>query len=154
MTVESDGKIQDAYELAKERYAALGVDSDTALGALAQIPISLHCWQGDDVSGFESPDAVLDGGIAVTGNYPGAARTPAQLRQDLDQAYSLIPGTHRLNLHAIYAETGGVKVDRDELRPEHFATWVDWARENSHGLDFNPTCFSHPLAADGFTLAS
>ena len=154
MTAEPDEKIEDAYNLAKERYAALGIDTAAALETLAQIPISLHCWQGDDVSGFESPDAVLDGGIAVTGNYPGAARTPRQLRQDLDQAYNLIPGTHRLNLHAIYAETGGVKIDRDALGPEHFATWVDWARENDHGLDFNPTYFSHPLAADGFTLAS
>ena len=154
MMSKTDGKIQQAYVLAKERYAALGVDTAAALETLAKIPISLHCWQGDDVSGFESPDAVLDGGIAVTGNYPGKARTPDQLREDLDKTYSLIPGTHRLNLHAIYAETGGVKVDRDALEPGYFAAWVDWARANGHGLDFNPTFFSHPLAADGFTLAS
>jgi L-rhamnose isomerase len=146
--------IQNAYVLAKERYAALGVDTDQALEALAQIPISLHCWQGDDVTGFEAPDAELGGGLAVTGNYLGKARNAAELRQDLDKAYSLIPGTHRLNLHAIYAETGGQRVERNELRPEHFSAWVDWAKENDHGIDFNPTCFSHPMAASGFTLSS
>jgi len=112
-----------------------------------------HCWQGDDVGGFESPDAELSGGIAATGNYPGKARTADELRSDLDLAYSLIPGRHRLNLHAIYAETGGVRVERDALQPEHFANWVAWAREKGHGLDFNPTFFSHPKADDGFTLA-
>jgi L-rhamnose isomerase len=150
----SDQQIRNAYTLAQERYALLGVDADTALARLAQIPVSLHCWQGDDVAGFENPDAALGGGIAVTGNYPGKARNAFELRQDLDQAYSLIPGTHRLNLHAIYAETGGRRVERNELQPEHFASWVDWAKENDHGLDFNPTCFSHPLADNGFTLAS
>jgi L-rhamnose isomerase len=114
----------------------------------------LHCWQGDDVAGFESPDAELGGGIAATGNYPGKARNAQELRRDLDKAYSLIPGTHRLNLHAIYAETGGKRVDRNELLPEHFTNWLDWARENNHGIDFNPTFFSHPKANDGFTLAS
>ncbi len=132
----------------------MGVDTEQALAALARIPISLHCWQGDDVAGFESPDAELGGGIAATGNYPGKARNAAELRQDLDVAYGLIPGTHRLNLHAIYAETGGKKVERTDLQPEHFANWVDWAREKNHGIDFNPTFFSHPLADDGFTLAS
>ena len=131
----------------------LGVETGRALDVLAQIPISLHCWQGDDVSGFESPDAELGGGLAATGNYPGKARNADELRSDLDKAYSLIPGTHRLNLHAIYAETGSQKVERNELRPEHFANWVDWARENGHGIDFNPTCFSHPLAESGFTLS-
>jgi L-rhamnose isomerase len=150
----TDKELQETYRLAKERYAALGVDTDAALTQLAQIPISLHCWQGDDVAGFENPDGELGGGIAATGNYPGKARNADELRRDLDEAYSLIPGTHRLNLHAIYAETGGRQVPRNELQPEHFAGWVDWARANDHGIDFNPTCFSHPLADDGFTLAS
>jgi L-rhamnose isomerase len=147
-------QINDAYRLARERYALLDVDTDQALETLARIPISLHCWQGDDVTGFESSEAALGGGLAVTGNYPGKARTPAELRQDLDMAYRLVPGRHRLNLHAIYAETGGRKVPRNELRPEHFSGWVDWARANGHGLDFNPTFFAHPLAESGFTLAS
>jgi L-rhamnose isomerase len=150
----TDKQIQDAYAMAKERYAMLGVDTDQALDTLARIPISLHCWQGDDVGGFESPDAELGGGLAATGNYPGEARNADELRSDLDKAYSLIPGTHRLNLHAIYAETGGQKVERNELRPEHFSRWIDWAKANNHGIDFNPTCFSHPKADDGFTLAS
>jgi L-rhamnose isomerase len=131
-----------------------GVDSDKAIETLVQIPISLHCWQGDDVGGFESPDAELGGGLAATGNYPGKARNADELRSDLDKAYSLIPGTHRLNLHSIYAETGGQKVERNELGPEHFSRWIDWAKANNHGIDFNPTCFSHPKADDGFTLAS
>ncbi len=144
--------IEQAYALAKERYAALGVDTEAALQKLAQIPISLHCWQGDDVAGFEDPDRGLSGGIMTTGNYPGKARSADELRQDLDKAYSLIPGTHRLNLHAIYLEADQ-KVPRNEIQPNHFAGWVDWAKANNHGLDFNPTCFSHPLADDGFTLA-
>lgn len=147
-------QIEDAYALARERYALLGVDTELALQRLTSVPISLHCWQGDDVAGFESSGGELGGGLAVTGNYPGKARNADELRQDLDQAYRLIPGRHRLNLHAIYAETGGRRVERNELQPEHFAAWVDWARANDHGLDFNPTCFSHPMAAGGFTLAS
>jgi L-rhamnose isomerase len=152
--------IRDAYTLAQERYALLGVDTAAALARLAQIPVSLHCWQGDDVAGFEDPAGELGGGIAATGNYPGKARNAAELRRDLDQAYRLIPGTHRLNLHAIYAETGDRPVPRNELQPEHFAGWLDWAKAHGeerprlHGIDFNPTCFSHPLADDGFTLAS
>ncbi|KPV52217.1 sugar isomerase [Kouleothrix aurantiaca] len=146
--------IQDAYTLAKERYAGLGVDTDQALATLDQISLSLHCWQGDDVAGFENPDAELSGGIAATGNYSGKARNADELRRDLDLAYRLIPGTHRLNLHAIYAETGDQKIVRNELQPEHFASWIDWAKANHHGLDFNPTCFSHPLSASGFTLSS
>ncbi len=145
--------IQAAYALARERYAALDVDTEAALARLAPLSLSLHCWQGDDVSGFENPGGTLGGGIAATGNYPGKARNADELRSDLDLAYRLIPGTHRLNLHAIYAETGDVKVPRNELGPQHFAAWLDWAKANSHGLDFNPTCFSHPLAADGYTLA-
>jgi L-rhamnose isomerase len=150
----TDKQIQDAYTLAKQRYAALGVDTDRALDTLARIPISLHCWQGDDVTGFEAADAELGGGLAVTGNYPGKARNASELRRDLDKAYSLIPGTHRLNLHAIYAETGGQRVERNDLRPKHFSAWIDWAKANDHGIDFNPTCFSHPMAESGFTLAS
>ena len=146
--------IRQAYEWAQERYAALGVSTEEAIDSLVSIPISLHCWQGDDVGGFEAPDVELSGGIATTGNYPGKARTADELRSDLDLAYSLIPGTHRLNLHAIYAETGGVKVERNALQPAHFSAWVDWAKDNDHGLDFNPTLFSHPKADDGFTLAS
>jgi L-rhamnose isomerase len=149
----SEAQIQSAYGLAKERYAALGVDTEKALAALAKVSISLHSWQGDDVGGFENPGGELTGGIAATGNYPGRARTADELRRDLDVVYSLLPGTHRLNLHAIYAETGGRKVERTDLRPEHFSAWLDWAKANRHGLDFNPTCFSHPKAADGFTLS-
>jgi L-rhamnose isomerase len=150
----SDKQIQQSYALARERYAALDVHTDQALDTLARIPISLHCWQGDDVTGFEASDAELGGGLAVTGNYPGRARNAAELRRDLDETYSLIPGTHRLNLHAIYAETGGQRVERNELQPEHFSAWIDWAKENGHGIDFNPTCFSHPMAEGGFTLSS
>lgn len=148
----STRQTEQAYTLAKERYAALGVDTEGALAQLSEIAISLHCWQGDDVGGFEDPDRGLSGGIMTTGNYPGKARTPDELRQDLDTTYSLIPGTHRLNLHAIYLETDK-KVPRSEIEPKHFATWVDWAKANHHGIDFNPTCFSHPLAEDGFTLS-
>jgi L-rhamnose isomerase len=150
----SDQRVEAAYALARERYAELAVDTDQALARLAGIPISLHCWQGDDVAGFENAGGELGGGLAVTGNYPGKARTADELRQDLDQTYRLIPGKHRLNLHAIYAETGGRRVERTDLRPEHFTRWVDWARANGHGLDFNPTCFGHPMAASGLTLAS
>jgi L-rhamnose isomerase len=146
-------QVQHAFEHARERYAALGVDVEQALARLAQVSISLHCWQGDDVGGFENPEGELTGGIAATGNYPGKARSADELRQDLDLAYRLIPGQHRLNLHAIYAETGGKQVARNELEPAHFAAWVDWARAKGHGLDFNPTCFSHSLSADGFTLS-
>jgi L-rhamnose isomerase len=150
----TDQHIQSAYALAKERYGLLGVDVDRALGRLASISLSLHCWQGDDVGGFEHSGEALGGGIAATGNYPGKARSADELRRDLDAAYRLIPGRHRLNLHAMYAETGGRKVERNQLRPEHFAAWTDWARANDHGVDFNPSCFSHPKANDGFTLAS
>ena len=142
-----------AYELAKERYAALGVDVDHSLKTLSQIPISLHCWQGDDVGGFENFGGTLTGGIMATGNHPGKARTPDELRADLEKTYSLIPGKHRLNLHAFYGEFGGKKVDRDAIEPKHFANWISWARKNGLGLDFNPTCFSHPKSADGFTLS-
>jgi L-rhamnose isomerase len=148
-----DFKIQTAFQHAQERYAGLGVEAANALEKLKQIPISLHCWQGDDVGGFESVGAELGGGLAVTGNYSGKARTPDELRDDLEKAYSLIPGKHRLNLHAFYGEFGGKKVNRDEIAPEHFDNWISWAKKNGLGLDFNPTCFSHPKAADGFTLS-
>jgi L-rhamnose isomerase len=150
----TDQHIQAAYGLAQERYGLLGVETERALEALAGVALSLHCWQGDDVGGFENSGEALGGGIAATGNYPGKARTPDELRRDLDKAYGLIPGRHHLNLHAMYAETGGRKVERNALQPEHFAAWLDWAQANGHGLDFNPSCFSHPLATDGFTLAS
>ena len=148
----SEKNIIQAYELAKERFALLGVDTDEALTRLSKIAISLHCWQGDDVAGFENPDQTLSGGIMATGNYPGKARSAAELRRDLDQAYNLIPGNHRLNLHAVYLESDTL-VPRNEIKPEHFAGWAAWAKENNHGIDFNPTLFSHPLADDGFTLA-
>jgi L-rhamnose isomerase len=150
----SDRQIENAFTLARDRYASLGVDSVRALDTLAKISLSLHCWQGDDVGGFEQSGEALSGGLAATGNYPGTARNGDELRSDLDMAYHLIPGSHRLNLHAMYAETGGQKVERNELRPEHFYAWIHWAMANQHGLDFNPTCFSHPKAASGMTLAS
>ncbi len=153
MTARRTRSLHAAFTLARERYAALGVDVDRALGTLATIPISLHCWQGDDVGGFENLGGPLGGGLAVTGNHPGKARTPDELRADLEMALSLIPGRHRLNLHAFYGEFGGRKVDRDEIAPEHFRNWIAWARANGLGLDFNPTCFSHPKAADGCTLS-
>jgi L-rhamnose isomerase len=151
-THPGDAEIERSYVHARDRYAALGVDTELALSRLAGIAISLHCWQGDDVGGFESTGESIGGGLAVTGNYPGRARTPDELRADLDKALSLIPGTHRLNLHASYAETGGKKVERNEVRPEHFAAWIDWAKAKRMGMDFNPTYFAHPKAADGFTL--
>lgn len=150
----TDQHIQEAYRLAQERYAMLGVDSNHAIDRLAQIQISLHCWQGDDLGGFETKPSSLGGGLATTGNYPGKARNADELRSDLDRAYGFIAGSHRLNLHSIYAETGGQIVERNELLPEHFSRWIDWARDRRHGIDFNPTCFSHPNAASGFTLAS
>ncbi|HSV74301.1 MAG TPA: L-rhamnose isomerase [Chthonomonadales bacterium] len=142
-----------AYMLARERYASLGVDTDRALETLSGVSISLHCWQGDDVSGFETAEGLTGGGIQATGNYPGKARTAEELRSDLDAACRLIPGKHRLNLHAIYAETGGRRVERDDLGPEHFAGWMDWAAGCGMGLDFNPSYFSHPLAESGLTLS-
>lgn len=154
MSNKNETQILKAYELAKEKYAAWGIDTDKALEKLAEIPVSMHCWQGDDVKGFENADGELTGGIQATGNYPGGARNAKELREDLDKALTFIPGTHRLNLHAIYAETDGVKVERDQIKPEHFKNWVEWAKEKGMGLDFNPTCFSHELSSDGFTLSS
>jgi L-rhamnose isomerase len=146
--------IDKAYELARARYTELGVNTDRALEQLRGVSVSLHCWQGDDVGGFENDQGLTGGGIQATGNYPGKARTADQLRTDLDMALSLIPGRHRLNLHAIYAETHGRPVERDQLGPEHFTAWIGWAKSRGLGLDFNGTFFSHPRAADGFTLSS
>lgn len=146
--------IEKTYALAQARYAELGVDTERALKVLSGVAVSLHCWQGDDVGGFENDLGITGGGIQATGNYPGKARNADELRADVDQALRLIPGRHRFNLHAIYAETGGGPVVRSELGPEHFAAWVDWAKERGLGLDFNGTFFSHPKADDGFTLSS
>ncbi len=145
--------VDQAYALARERYEAIGVDTDAALERLGAVPISLHCWQGDDVRGFEPSGGDLGGGLAATGNYPGRARTADELRADGSKALSLIPGRHRFALHAIYGDFGGRRVDRDEIRPEHFAAWIEWARSLGIGLDFNPTFFSHPRAADNLTLS-
>jgi L-rhamnose isomerase len=144
--------VERAYALAKERYAEFGVDTEEAMHVLAGTPISLHCWQGDDVGGFESA-ASLNGGIVATGNYPGKARNADELRADLEEVLSLLPGRHRLNLHAIYLETGGQRVERDQIETRYFQRWIDWARDRQIGMDFNPTFFSHPKAADGFTLS-
>ncbi len=142
------------YGAARGRFAEVGVDVDAAIQAALDTPISVHCWQADDVRGLEvHEDATDSGGIQATGDYPGAARTGDEIRQDFEKAASLLPGRLRFNLHAMYAETGGVRVDRDELEPEHFATWMDWCQDNGWGLDFNPTCFAHPMAADGLTLS-
>lgn len=146
-------RIEAAYALAKEAYAEFGINTDDVMEQLKNIPVSVHCWQGDDVSGFENPDGPLTGGIQATGNYPGKARTPQQLRADLEKAFSLIPGTKRLNLHALYLETDGEKVDRNQIEPKHFANWVAWAKEQKIGLDFNPTIFSHEKADSGLTLS-
>ena len=146
--------IEPAYTFAKEVYAEHGIDIDAAMKRLEKISISIHCWQGDDVGGFEKPDAELTGGgIQATGNYPGKARTISELRSDIEKALSLIPGSHRLNLHACYLDNGGAFVDRDEIKPGHFQSWIDWAKLNHLGMDFNPTYFSHKNAADGFTLS-
>ncbi len=142
------------YDTAKERYAKFGVDTEEAMKKLAEEPISIHCWQGDDVIGFENAGGTLSGGIQTTGNYPGKARTPAELMADFDKACSLIPGKKRINLHASYAIfEDGEKVDRDKLEPKHFKAWVDYAKKRNLGIDFNPTFFSHPLAANA-TLSS
>ena len=145
--------IEKAYEQAKQRYAELGVDTDEAMERLRSTAISLHCWQGDDVGGFESDEGLSGGGIMPTGTYPGKARTADELRADLEKALSLIPGRHRLNLHAMYGETKG-RVERNELTAEHFTAWIDWAKANGLGMDFNGTFFSHPKAESGFTLSS
>lgn len=148
----SDAQITKGYALAKERYARLGVNTDKVLRDISKVEISMHCWQGDDVGGFEAGGG-SGGGIMATGNYPGKARTADELRADFEKAMSLIPGRQRFALHAIYAETGGAKIDRDELEPRYFARWIDWAKKNKIGVDFNPTFFAHPLASENFTLS-
>lgn len=145
--------ISKAYELAKNSYNQIGINTDEVLDQLKAIKISLHCWQGDDVSGFLFKDTELSGGIQVTGNYPGKATTVAELRQDIEKALTYIPGKHKLSLHAIYADTDE-KIDLDQIEPRHFETWVNWAKQNGLGLDFNPTCFSHEKADSGFTISS
>ncbi|WP_027084735.1 L-rhamnose isomerase [Cohnella panacarvi] len=140
------------YDAAKAQYAKHGIDVEQVLAKLHAIKISMHCWQGDDVRGFLNRDQDLTGGISVTGNYPGAARTPEELRADLEKAFSLIPGKHKVNLHAIYADTDD-KVEIDRLEPKHYEKWVAWAKEQGLGLDFNPTCFSHEKSRDGLTLS-
>ena len=145
--------VKEGYEAAREMYKSMGVDTDRALEALRGIPVSMHCWQGDDVVGFDGAGA-LSGGIQTTGDYPGRARTPEELMADMNKALSLIPGKHRINLHASYAIfEKGQEVDRDRIEPKHFEKWVEFARERGMGIDFNPTCFSHPKAACG-TLSS
>jgi L-rhamnose isomerase len=145
----------NAYQIAQETYAAHGVDTEEVLRRLAATPISLHCWQGDDVGGFENAGTDLAGsGLAATGNYPGKARTPGELRQDLEKALSLIPGKHRLNLHACYAELGGSKKERSDYGIAEFRGWIDWAKSRGLGMDFNPSFFAHPKASSGFTLSS
>ncbi len=150
----SGESVAAAYALAKERYAAMGVDTDAAIERALALPVSLHCWQGDDVQGFEVQESTSGGGIMATGNFPGRARNGDELRQDLDTALKLLPGAHRLNLHAFYAETDGKRVDRDALEPAHFSRWMDWSKSQSVALDFNPTFFAHPKADDGFTLSN
>jgi len=151
---EKDSIVQ-SFKLAKQQYESIGVDINQALDLLRKFEISLHCWQTDDVGGFEAPDASLGGGgIAVTGNYPGKSRNITEMRADLEKVLSLLPGKQRLNLHAIYGEFGNSRVDRDQIEAEHFQGWINWAAEQEIALDFNCTCFSHPKADDGFTLSS
>lgn len=141
------------YDAAKEIYAAYGVDTDKAMELVASVPVSMHCWQGDDVGGFENPDGDLTGGIQVTGNYPGKARNLSELRADFDKAASLIPGKKRINLHAIYLDSNGEKVSREKIEPKHFDSWIEWAKSRNYGIDYNPTCFSHPMSSDGLTIS-
>jgi L-rhamnose isomerase len=150
--VSTPKTIQKTYDLARQRFAELGVDTEAALAKLARISISIHCWQGDDVGGFETAGAQLGDGLAVTGNYPGKARTPQELRADFEQALSVIPGRHRFNLHANYAEMNGKRVERDALSARQFENWIGWAKELKIGLDFNQTYFSHPMVKGGLTL--
>lgn len=153
--VYSKEMIQEDYHRAKAVYGKFGVDTDAVLARLTSFPISLHCWQGDDVTGLEvGADGLSGGGIMATGNYPGKARTGEELRQDLEKALSLIPGNHRVNLHAIYAETDGMPVERDALKPEYFDRWLTWAKKTGVGIDYNSSFFSHPMADSGYTLSS
>lgn len=146
-------QIQKAFDLAVEQYAAVGVDVNKALEQLDKLPISLHCWQTDDVVGFENPEGSLTGGIQTTGNYPGKARNIAEVMADLEKALSLVPGNHRVNVHAIYGDFSQGFADRDKIEPKHFQVWIDWAKKNGYGLDFNCSCFSHDKSASGLTLS-
>ncbi|OHX64767.1 L-rhamnose isomerase [Flammeovirga pacifica] len=150
----SNQTILESYNLAKSAYAKLGVDTDKVLEQLNNLSISLHCWQTDDVGGFETKATSMGGGIQVTGNYPGKANSIEEMRADLEKVLSLLPGKHKLNLHAIYGEFNGEMVDRDQIEVKHFQGWIDWAKKNNVGIDFNASCFSHPYAEDGFTLSS
>jgi len=146
-------QIQKSFDFAVAEYAAIGVDVNHALAQLDKLPISLHCWQADDVTGFENANGNLTGGIQATGNYPGKARTIDELRADIDKAMELIPGNHRVNIHAFYGDFGGEVVDRNQIEPKHFQSWINWAKEKGYKLDFNATCFSHEKSADGLTLS-
>jgi L-rhamnose isomerase len=150
----TEDSIEKAYELAKESYAVFDINTDTVINAALQIPVSIHCWQGDDVTGFEGRAGLSDGGIVATGNYPGRARNAKELRADIEFAFSLIPGSKRLNLHSIYFEANEKVIPRDELLPEHFQNWIKWSLEKNVPLDFNPSLFSHPMASSGATLSS
>jgi L-rhamnose isomerase len=153
--MQNSDSIKKAYEIAKQQYKQLGIDTDEALEQMKNLQISMHCWQADDVGGFETPESELEGGgIQVTGNYPGKARTLDEVRQDLDKAMSLLPGKQKINIHAIYGDFGGKLVDRDQIDVQHFQRWIDWAKERGIGIDFNCTCFSHPKADGGFTISS
>jgi L-rhamnose isomerase len=153
--MKSGNSIEKAYNLARERYAELGVDTQRVLDTIKNTPIALNCWQGDDVHGFENlSGALTSGGLQVTGGFPGRARTIEELRTDLQKAFSLIPGSHRVNLHAMYGDFGEERVDRDAILPEHFQSWIEWAAQQGINIDFNATCFSHPLADSGYTLSS
>lgn len=148
-------RVDENYKIAKEYYNSIGIDVEKAIKRLANIPLSIHCWQGDDVGGFETPDATLcGGGIQVTGNYMGKARTIKELQKDMEKVFSLIPGSHRYNLHAIYGDFNGENIDRNEIEPKHFQRWIEWAKINNLKLDFNATCFSHPKAENGYTLSN
>jgi L-rhamnose isomerase len=146
-------QIKRAFEEAKEQYASLGVDATQAIEQLDKLSISIHCWQADDVSGFENPEGELTGGIQATGNYPGKARTIDELKKDLEKVISLVPGKHRISLHATYGDFGGEFVDRDRIEPKHFQSWIDWAKEKGVKLDFNSTFFSHDKTNSGYTLS-
>lgn len=148
-----DEQIKKAYEAAKEQYAALGIDTDQAIEKLNTVSLSIHCWQADDVLGFENPEGGLSGGIQATGNYPGRARSIEELQKDIEKVLTLVPGKHRLSLHAIYGDFGGQFVDRDQIEPKHFQVWMDWAKKNDVKLDFNSTFFSHPKSDSGYTLS-
>ncbi|HNW58898.1 MAG TPA: L-rhamnose isomerase [bacterium] len=145
--------IEQEFAGAAAQYATIGVDVHRALALMERLPISLHCWQADDVAGFENPEGGLSGGIQATGHYPGKARTISELRADIEAAMALIPGPHRVNLHAFYGDFGGQRIDRDQIEPAHFQSWIDWAKARNYALDFNCTCFSHAKSADGFTLS-